>query len=63
MPHPQKVGFVSWGWPEAVVDSERALKQFRLDGVVYITQTANLKSGDLVSRRVVDADDYDLWAA
>jgi len=63
MSHPQKVGLLSWGWPKALVDSERALKQLRLDGVVYIAQTANLKPGDIVSRRVVDADDYDLWAA
>ena len=34
-----------------------------IDGVVYVADAANLKSGDIVNRRVLDADDYDLWTA
>jgi len=31
--------------------------------VVYVSDAANLKPGDIVNRQVVDADDYDLWTA
>ena len=34
-----------------------------IDGVVYVADAANLKPGDIVNRRVLDADDYDLWTA
>jgi ribosomal protein S12 methylthiotransferase len=34
-----------------------------IDGVVYVSDAANLKPGDIVNRQVVDADDYDLWTA
>jgi ribosomal protein S12 methylthiotransferase len=34
-----------------------------IDGAVYVSDAANLKPGDIVSRQVVDADDYDLWTA
>ena len=34
-----------------------------IDGVVYVSDAANLKLGDIVNRQVVDADDYDLWTA
>jgi ribosomal protein S12 methylthiotransferase len=34
-----------------------------IDGVVYVADATNLKSGDIVNRRVIDADDYDLWTA
>ena len=34
-----------------------------IDGVVYVANAANLKPGDVVNRRVLDADDYDLRTA
>lgn len=33
-----------------------------IDGAVYIDTDAELKAGDVISVRVTDADEYDLWA-
>lgn len=33
-----------------------------IDGAVYIDTDEPLKAGDVVSVRITDADEYDLWA-
>jgi len=32
-----------------------------IDGAVYLSDNTGLQPGDIVSRKVTDADDYDLW--
>ena len=33
-----------------------------IDGAVYIDTDEELQAGDVISVRVTDADEYDLWA-
>ena len=49
------------------VDDDGAIGRSRwdapeIDGNVFLNGENELKAGDIVRAKVVDADDYDLWA-